>query len=371
MCTSNPAATISPRWTRCSSDPLRSRRRAGATGWKRCGVVSEAGLAPSRPSTEATSCIWKQIGLSSVGNRSVSWRNCSACGDRGTARSCSTTLDAARSGRAGCGPGRRLTMSSSLQNVPDTPLPRAGRRAGGGMSRSATRSPRAWVIPCPAVPYVGGRRCSRVPSAGTCPSSSSSTSPYGVTAPATPSAANCPAALALQPDLVSAIIGANDVLLQPLVRSSAVRGRTRSAGHPVRPGRRHRRAVRPCLTSRRSCRCRRHCGERFAGRIESANDITRAAARRHGTLLFDAWAEGSHPQPSTLSVDRIHPNADGHRLIAASVAELLGVTVPPEGQQRLSRRRRSCGVTPMRRPGCSATVWNRRPAWRSAVGGPS
>ena len=69
-------------------------------------------------------------------------------------------------------------------------------------------------------------------------------------------------------------------------------------------------------------------------RIESANDITRAAARRHGTLLFDAWAEPRTRRRSTFSVDRIHPSADGHRLIAASVAELLGVTIPPEGQAR-------------------------------------
>jgi hypothetical protein len=33
------------------------------------------------------------------------------------------------------------------------------------------------------------------------------------------------------------------------------------------------------------------------------------------------------------SIDRIHPSTEGHRLIAASVAELLGVPVPASAPQ--------------------------------------
>jgi hypothetical protein len=50
-------------------------------------------------------------------------------------------------------------------------------------------------------------------------------------------------------------------------------------------------------------------------------------------VLLDAWADPRTRRHAMWSVDRIHPSAEGHRLIAASVAELLGVPVPANAHQ--------------------------------------
>src|SRR5260370_149321 len=59
--------------------------------------------------------------------------------------------------------------------------------------------------------------------------------------------------------------------------------------------------------------------------VEPVNEVIRHVAGGYGTVLLDAWAERRTRRHAMWSVDRIHPSAEGHRLIAASVAELLGV----------------------------------------------
>jgi hypothetical protein len=71
-------------------------------------------------------------------------------------------------------------------------------------------------------------------------------------------------------------------------------------------------------------------------RLEIANALVRTVSRRHRTVLLDAWADPRTRRHGMWSIDRIHPSADGHRLIAASVMQLLGlpvdetVTRPPD-----------------------------------------
>jgi lysophospholipase L1-like esterase len=133
-------------------------------------------------------------------------------------------------------------------------------------------------------------------------------------------------ALQLQPDLVSVFIGGNDVLLSPsfdrerfadeleqLVAPFAARGATTvlstlpdlTACSPVLP------PLRGLLRRR----------------LLAANDVISDAAHRHRTVLLDAWAEPRTRRHGMWSVDRIHPSAEGHRLIATSVATLLGLPV--------------------------------------------
>lgn len=138
-----------------------------------------------------------------------------------------------------------------------------------------------------------------------------------------------PAAVALKPDLVSVIIGANDVMLRPWLdrrrfADELDRLIAPFAGDDVTVVL----ATMPDLAAhiplppplRRA----------FRDRIERANDITRAAADRYGAVLYDAWRDPRTRRTSIFSVDRIHPSTDGHQLIAASIGELLGVPAPAE-----------------------------------------
>jgi lysophospholipase L1-like esterase len=136
-----------------------------------------------------------------------------------------------------------------------------------------------------------------------------------------------PAALALRPDLVTVIIGANDVLLSArLDRSRFARELDRLIGPFADPGITivlstlpNFAAVSPLPPPLRG---------QFRRRIETANEVIRTTAHRYDAVLLDGWANPRIRRHDHLSVDRIHPNAEGHRLIAASVAELLGVPTP-------------------------------------------
>ena len=64
-------------------------------------------------------------------------------------------------------------------------------------------------------------------------------------------------------------------------------------------------------------------------RIVAANEVIRDAADRHQTVLLDSWADERTRRHAMWSLDRIHPSTQGHRLIAKTVAELLGV--PTDG----------------------------------------
>jgi lysophospholipase L1-like esterase len=56
-------------------------------------------------------------------------------------------------------------------------------------------------------------------------------------------------------------------------------------------------------------------------RLRAAGDIIREQAARHGAICLDTWAIPVGPE--LFGPDRIHPNAAGHRLIAAAFADLL------------------------------------------------
>jgi lysophospholipase L1-like esterase len=58
-------------------------------------------------------------------------------------------------------------------------------------------------------------------------------------------------------------------------------------------------------------------------RMRAASEIIREQASRHGAVCLDMWAMPEACDPGLFGPDRIHPNAAGHRLMAAKVADLL------------------------------------------------
>lgn len=135
-----------------------------------------------------------------------------------------------------------------------------------------------------------------------------------------------PAALAMRPDLVTVFIGGNDVLLNVrLDRGRFADELDRLVAPLARPGVTSVMSTVPDLTA---------CSPllpplrgRVRRRVEAVNAVIREVSDRHGTVLLDAWLEPRTREHWFWSVDRIHPSAEGHRLLAASVAELLGVPV--------------------------------------------
>jgi lysophospholipase L1-like esterase len=136
-----------------------------------------------------------------------------------------------------------------------------------------------------------------------------------------------PAALELRPDLVTVFIGGNDVLLSArLDRARFCDDLDRLVAPLAQPGITVVLATLPDLAA---------CSlllpplrGRLRRRVETVNEVIREVADRYDTVLLDAWAEPRTRRHAMWSIDRIHPSAEGHRLIAAGVAALLGVPVP-------------------------------------------
>ncbi len=137
------------------------------------------------------------------------------------------------------------------------------------------------------------------------------------------------AALTFTPDLVSVFIGGNDVLLRRSFDPDHFERELEMLVEPFTS--RDATVVLSTLPDLTACSPLlppwRGVLQR---RIVKANDVIGNLARRHHTVLLDAWADPRTRHHAMWSIDRIHPSAEGHRLIAASVAQLLGVPLPSE-----------------------------------------
>ena len=65
--------------------------------------------------------------------------------------------------------------------------------------------------------------------------------------------------------------------------------------------------------------------------IEMANDGIRRSAESRGVLYLDAYVAAEVADPGFWDEDRLHPNTNGHRLIAAAFADLLLAAGPRRG----------------------------------------
>lgn len=126
-----------------------------------------------------------------------------------------------------------------------------------------------------------------------------------------------PAALELRPDLVSILIGANDLVgphpvLPALVAEveSAVRAVRRTGADVL--------LVTTFLPRRAAARI-------FARRFAAYNAELRRIARAHGAILLDLEAVPEIGEPALWADDLVHLRSSGHRLAAYRAAEALGV----------------------------------------------
>lgn len=124
-------------------------------------------------------------------------------------------------------------------------------------------------------------------------------------------------AVALRPDLVSILMGANDLVARtadPIALAARLAGsvrKLRDAGCDVL-------LVTPFLPRRRAARV-------FAARFASFNSELRSVAAETGAILLDLEA---HPRIGDLVLwapDRVHLRSSGHRFVAYRAAEVLGV----------------------------------------------
>ena len=139
--------------------------------------------------------------------------------------------------------------------------------------------------------------------------------------------AQLPAALALRPDVASVVVGINDTLRGDFdpERTGACIGRTvaalRGAGAEV-------------LTMRLP-----DPGQMFglpgalarplARRMRAVNAVVDEVARRYGTVHLDTARDPATYERRYWSVDRLHPNERGHRLIACRFHALLAAAEFP------------------------------------------
>ena len=144
-------------------------------------------------------------------------------------------------------------------------------------------------------------------------------------------------ALALEPDFVTVICGANDVLLatRPDVTGYAERidqilRRLREGA----PGAALVTATAP--ESWQFMQLRPRTEARLIAATTELNDVTRAAAARYEVLCLPVAGHPSLRDPATFSADGLHPSSLGHRLVAGQSAIVLhehfGIEFEMEGE---------------------------------------
>ena len=139
-----------------------------------------------------------------------------------------------------------------------------------------------------------------------------------------------PAALALKPDVVSVVCGLNDTL-----RGGFDPERTGGAVGRIVAALRVEGAV--VLTMRLPdpgvmLGLPRALSRPLARRMQAVNTAIDEVAERYGTLHFDAASDPEAYERRNWSVDRMHPNERGHRLIACRFHALLAESGFPVGQ---------------------------------------
>lgn len=138
-----------------------------------------------------------------------------------------------------------------------------------------------------------------------------------------------PAAITLRPDVASVVVGINDTLRGDFdpERTGAAVGRTvaalRAAGAEV-------------LTMRlpdpgQMLGLPAALARPLARRMRAVNAEVDEVARRYGTVHLDAACDPATYERRYWSVDRLHPNERGHRLIACRFHALLDASGYPVG----------------------------------------
>ena len=133
-----------------------------------------------------------------------------------------------------------------------------------------------------------------------------------------------PRAISLEPDLVTLICGANDVLesVRPDASAYAERlGRMYARLRAERPSAVLLTATYPDLS--RFLDLRPRTRTRVEEGMRRFNDACRGVAERHGVALLDGFRDPAASERGTYADDGFHPSPEGHRRAAAAFLRAL------------------------------------------------
>lgn len=137
-----------------------------------------------------------------------------------------------------------------------------------------------------------------------------------------------PAALALEPELVTVVCGANDVLFSVRPDAGAYARRLAAVFTVLRAGLSE---VLIATATAPDSWSFLEFGERTRERLERGivafNDATRAVAAEHGVLCLDVAGHPGLNRPENFVADGLHPSVRGHDQAAAGFAQLLELGV--------------------------------------------
>jgi lysophospholipase L1-like esterase len=147
-------------------------------------------------------------------------------------------------------------------------------------------------------------------------------------------------ALAMQPDLLSAFGGVNDVIL-PRCDLDSIR-----ADYVIIFGEARRQDVTVLTFTVPDLASINPLGVAFRDRVTKLNDLIRTEAERYGVVLMDFEQYPVAQDPRLWFADRLHSNDLGHQIVAAALAWRLGIegcddswTIPLEGEPMRPRGR--------------------------------
>jgi lysophospholipase L1-like esterase len=145
-------------------------------------------------------------------------------------------------------------------------------------------------------------------------------------------------ALALEPDFVSVICGANDVLLATRPDVSGYEERIEEIFGRLREGTEG--AALVTATAPESwhfMEMRPRTERRLIKATTELNEVTRAAAERYDILCLPIAGHEALQDPDTFSADGLHPSSGGHRFVAEQAAIVLhqhfGIQFEMEGEE--------------------------------------
>jgi lysophospholipase L1-like esterase len=145
-------------------------------------------------------------------------------------------------------------------------------------------------------------------------------------------------ALALEPDLISLICGANDVLLATRPDISGYAERIETIFGRLREG-----TVDAAMVTATApetwhfMEMRPRTEKRLIGATTELNEVTRAAAKRYDILCLPIAGHEALSDPDTFSADGLHPSSGGHRFVAEQAAIVVhqhfGIEFKMEGEE--------------------------------------
>jgi lysophospholipase L1-like esterase len=131
--------------------------------------------------------------------------------------------------------------------------------------------------------------------------------------------------LALDPDFVTVVCGANDVLLATRPDVAGYAERIDTILRRLREGAPE--AIVVTATAPEGWQfmeLRPRTEKRLIEATTELNDITRAAAERYGVVCLPVAGHPALRDPATFSADGLHPSSAGHRTVARESAIFLG-----------------------------------------------